>query len=480
MAISGTRPTTVEITSRRFAAVPVVLAGTFMTILDFFIVNVAIPSAQHDLHASDAGVEFVVAGYGLAYASGLITGGRLGDLYGRRRMYLIGLLAFVATSAACGLATTAGMLIAARVAQGVAAALLFPQVLSILNVTYTGADRARVFAAYGMTLGAASIGGQLLGGLLITADIAGLGWRACFLVNVPIGLAAAIATPFAVPESRNTSPLRLDLRGTLLGTLGLALLLVPLITGRQLGWPAWSLWSVAAAVPVLAGFAAHERALARRGGTPLVPPALFAIPAFRVGITTVFVFYAGMASLFLILALYLQGRRGYDSLAAGAVFLPLGVAFFLTSMQGARLSRRFGRRALALGAVILAVGETALALLAAVGAPGPGTIAACLAVSGAGMGMVMAPLISTVLAGIDGAHTGAASGVLSTTQQVAGAFGVSAIGIIFFQPAFASAPGAAFAAGLGYTVTLALIVAALLAAHRGWNRPTPLTPAPTD
>jgi MFS family permease len=225
---------------RHWLALPVILAGTFLVTLDFFIVNVAIPSIQRELHASAAAIEWVVAGYGLAYAALLVIGGRLGDLQGRRRMFCCGIAVFTSASAACGLAPSVASLVVGRLAQGCGAALLAPQVLAILGTTYAGPERARAFAAYGLVLGLASALGQLIGGALIQADLFHLGWRACFLVNLPVGLAAMLLAPRLVRESRPEVGGGLDPAGATLITLGLAAVLLPLIEGRAHGWPAWT------------------------------------------------------------------------------------------------------------------------------------------------------------------------------------------------------------------------------------------------
>ena len=214
---------------------PTVLAGVFMTILDFFIVNVAIPAIQRDLHAGPAQVEWVIAGYGLAYGSGLILGGRLGDLLGRRRVFVVGLALFTLASVACGLAPDAGSLIAARVVQGGSAALLAPQVLAILRTTYHGPAQVRAVNAYALTMGLAAVFGQLVGGLLIEADLFGLGWRACFLINAPIGVAALLLARRVVPESRAADGVRLDVGGGVLVTFALVGILLPLIERARAG-----------------------------------------------------------------------------------------------------------------------------------------------------------------------------------------------------------------------------------------------------
>jgi len=460
--------------ARRWLALPVVLAGTFMTILDFFIVNVAIPSAQADLHANAAEVQFVVAGYGLAYAAGLITGGRLGDLYGRRRLFAVGLVAFTLASAACGLAPTAVALVVFRAIQGASAALMFPQVLSILNVAYTGEDRPRAFMGLGMTIGLASVSGQVVGGLLIGANVFGLSWRSCFLINVPVGIAALAALRPLVPESRSDSARRLDLAGVAIVTPGLLLLLVPLVVGRQTGWPVWSWACLAASAVVLALFARHQVWLSGRGGTPLVAPVLFTERAFVTGLATVLVVYAGMASFFLVFALYLQEGLHYAALTSGLIFMPCGVSFFLVSMAAPKLTRRIGRRTLTAGAIVLGAAEIAMALLAdgTPGRPNVALLSGLMFVAGAGMGAMGAPLLSQVLLGVDPSHAGSASGVLSTTQQLAGALGVAFIGIIFYGVLGGSGRyGHSFAASLSYTIALAALTALVTAPNRLWKKP---------
>jgi len=453
----------------RWAALPVVLAGAFMTILDFFIVNVAIPSIQSDLGATAAQIQLVVAGYGLAYAVGLITGGRLGDIAGRRRMFIIGLIAFTVTSAACGLAPSALMLVVARIAQGLSSALMFPQVLSILNVTFEGEARARAFTAFGVTLGLAAVSGQLLGGLLIAGDVFGLGWRACLLINVPVGLVAVAATRALVPESRSPTAGHLDLPGAVVASAGAALLVFPLVEGRQFGWPWWSLLSLVAAPLALLAFVMLERRVAATGRSPLVELALFRQRAFVVGTAVVLVFYGGLASLFLVLAVYLQEGQGFGALTAGLAFLPLGCGFFITSVNAQRLARRFGRQALALGAGLM--GLSYLVLIPVVNAGGDRingwALAPGLLLNGLGEGAVMGPLIAAVLAGVRAEDAGAASGVLATVQQIAGALGVAVIGLIFYgslgRRPHAGVPYArAFDHSLMYTLVLVLVVAALV------------------
>ncbi|MGR8012323.1 MFS transporter [Streptomyces hypolithicus] len=223
-----------------WGALAIVMVGTFITVLDYFIANVAVPSIQQDLNATSAQSQLVIIGYGVSFTAGMITGGRLGDLYGRRRMFALGLLLFTITSALCGVAQSADLLIIFRVLQGASAALMVPQVLGILALVYTGASRARAFAVYGLVIGLAGVLGQVIGGVLISVDVAGLDWRAIFLLNIPIGLVALALTPRLVPESRNAGGGRLDLTGALLVTATLAALVLSLVEGQERGWPLWS------------------------------------------------------------------------------------------------------------------------------------------------------------------------------------------------------------------------------------------------
>jgi EmrB/QacA subfamily drug resistance transporter len=449
---------------RRWLALPVILAGTFMVTLDFFIVNVAIPSIQRELHADTAAIEWVVAGYGLTYAALLIIGGRLGDLQGRRRIFCAGLAVFTLASAACGAAPNAGWLVLGRAAQGVGAALLSPQVLAILGATFVGADRARAFAAYGVVLGLASACGQVIGGLLIQADVLGLGWRACFLVNLPIGLIALLLSPVLLPESRAVSGNRLDVVGAVLVTLGIASLLLPLIEGRARGWPAWTWLCFVAAAALSAAFVAQQRMSARRGAAPLVDPALFQVRGFGTGLLAALTLFGGVASSFFVLALYLQQGRGLAPLPSGLVFTTLALAFTATSLSAGRIGRWLGRPTLVLGAVSMALGLGALALTVLyIGVGGwVGWLIAALVADGAGMGLVMAPLAATALAGVPGHHAGSAAGVLVTAQQLANALGVALIGMVYFGVLQHSSSGDAFSASMGCLAVLALVLAGLV------------------
>jgi EmrB/QacA subfamily drug resistance transporter len=412
----------------------VLMAGTFVFVLDFFIVNVAIPSTQAELGASDSQIQLVVATYAIAIASLLILGGRLGDLFGRRRLFMAGLALFTASSALCGAAPGIDLLLVGRVLQGIGAALFAPQVLSIIGVTFDGDGRRRAVTTYGLTMGLAAAGGQLIGGALIALDLLHLGWRACYLVNVPIGIAALALAPRAIAESRAEGRERLDFLGAALAGATLVAIVLPLVEGRRQGWPAWTFACLAAAVPLALAFAARQRRLAATGGSPLVHPDLFRERAFTVGVLTSVVFYAGMASFFLVLAVYLQEGCGLSALDSGLVFTALAIGYLVASAGAEALAPRFGRQVLAAGGIVRAAALTGLALtVGAIGTGGsPLLLVPALAVDGIGMGLLTAPLVATVVGGMDPRHAGAASGVLSTAQQVGNTIGVAAVGAIFY------------------------------------------------
>jgi EmrB/QacA subfamily drug resistance transporter len=435
MRTNGTIPSSP--TPNPWAALPVLLIGAFMVVLDFFIVNVALPSVATDLGAGDSSLEWIVAGYGLTFAAFLITAGRLGDDLGRRRVFAVGLGLFVATSAACGLAPSPTTLVLARVAQGVAGAVLMPQVLAIIGVTYRGPDYVRALSVYGIVLGLAAVSGQVIGGALVETDVAGLGWRWCFLINVPIGLAALVLTPRVVPESRSERTIRLDLPGAVAVAIGLTAILLPLIEGRELGWPVWTWVSLALAPAILAWFVRRQRTLSRRGDDPLLDLALFRERGFSAGLATQVCLASAQASFFVFLALYLQLGRGLGPLEAGLVFTILAAAYVVASGPAPALTERFGRAVIAIGGVSLTAGLALLAWVVSEIGTGGSLLALVpgLALVGAGIGLCFTPLTSTVLAGVEASRAGSAAGALSTVQQVGFALGVAVTGVIFFGAA---------------------------------------------
>ncbi|MBB3343467.1 MFS transporter [Luteimonas sp. RC10] len=448
----------------------VLLLAGFVTIFDLFVVNVAIPSMQATLEASLSQVGLVVAGYELAFGVLLIAGGRLGDRHGRRRLFVVGMAGFALASALCGLAPDAGALIAARVLQGLAAALLFPQVYASIRVHFEGAAARRAFGLLGMTLGLAAIAGQVLGGWLVHADIGGLGWRTIFLINVPIGV-LAIAMARLVPESRAPERPTLDWGGVALVSAGLGLWLVPLLEGPAHGWPAWMLVALVAGTGLLAMFARHQIRRRLCGEDPLVDMRLLCDRQFAIGGLLVLLVYSTSSSFFLCFALLVQSGLGLDPMTAGLLFAPCSVGFVLASLSAPRLVARFGPVALAVAAVVYAASLAWLVgqVHSAGGALSPAHLVPTLVVVGAAQGLIMTPLLNLVLGTVDAARAGMASGVISTLQQVGAAFGVAIVGMVF-GAALSGAVGDdlraryadAFVAGMACNVVAAFVAALLL------------------
>ena len=419
---------------REWAPLAVLMIGTFMIVLDFFIVNVALPSIQTGLHASESAIEWVVAGYGLTFAVFLIAAGRIGDRIGRRRTFVIGLSSFVAASALCGFAPNEGVLVAARLAQGVGAALISPNILSLLGVVYPGERRVRAITVYGLVMGLAAASGQLIGGLLIAANVAGAGWRTIFLINVPVGVAGLAVSRRLLPESRAERAKHVDVGGMVLVTAALVALVLPLVQGQSAGWPTWTWMSFCLSAMLLVVFAISQRRLSARGGSPLLDPVLFRNASLRSGLATQLAFWCGQAAFFLVLALYLQQGRGLSPLKAGLVFTILAVAYLVVSLRAPALTMRFGRDLVFVGALVLAAGDIALwVFVHHYGSGGPlGWLAPGLLLAGAGMGLAVTPLTTTVLAHATPETAGSISGALSTMQQVGNALGVALTGAVFY------------------------------------------------
>lgn len=448
-----------------------------MVTLDFFIVNVMLPAIQQDLVVSNAALQWVVVGYGLGNAAGLVTGGRLGDLLGRRRIYALGIALFTASSVACGFAPDGATLVVARVAQGASGALIQPQVLAMLGLLFTGEHRGKAYAAYGVVLGLGAATGQVLGALLMQWNPAGLGWRACFLINLPVGLLLLALMPRGLPAFAASGQARLDMVGAAWVAFAITLALLPLVQGREYGWPAWTFACLALVPLVVAGLVRHQRALAARGGHPVVAPALLGAPGFGLGLCMTVAFYAGNAAFYFVLTQFLQEGLGLAALEGALVFGAMAAVFFAASMAAPALSKRFGRPPIAAGALLLAAGHGLGAAVVSLKLPGgvyalwPGLV-----LQGMGLGMVMAPLVSFVLEGLSVQHAGAAAGVLASMQQVGNSLGVALIGILFY----AAPVRQGYAAALGYLTLMALMVAMLycfLTRHR--PRPQALAKAPS-
>ena len=421
-----------ERTARR--AVWLVLSATFVVSADISIVAVAAPPIQRGLHASSGDIELTVAAYQIAYAALLITGGRLGDIFGRRTLFTWAFAGFVVTSAACGLATSPGQLVAFRAVQGVTAALLSPQVMATIQIVLPPEKRAAAFGAQGAMLSLATVIGPVFAGLLYSGNIMGLSWRPIFLVNVPFGLAAIWLGRRYIPTLRNPAAKRLDVPGTCLVVLALVALMAPLSLGEQYGWPLWCWLSLAAAPLLIVAFLRLQQAEERRGGSPLLPPDLWRDRAFRTGILLFLLAFSGVVSFFLYYFTLIQTAYNVSTLWAAVTTVPVGIGTIALSAASGRLVRRWGgRRVASAGAVVCCLGALSMFLpvvLARNSSLALWSIPSQL-VLGSGIGMLFAPLLSVVLAGIRSTNAGAAAGLLVTMQIAGGALGVSAMGLLF-------------------------------------------------
>jgi EmrB/QacA subfamily drug resistance transporter len=426
---------------RRWIALASVLTGLFMILLDLSIVTVAIPAIRDNLGADNADIQFVVAGYGLAYAVMLITGGRLGDLYGRKRLFMVGMGGFVVASALCGLAQSAVMLDLSRVVQGLMAALMYPQVYSVIQVAFPPRERGRAFGLVGAVIGIATITGPLVGGLIIRGDLTGDAWRWIFLVNVPIGIGSLAVASRVVSESRAPGATRLDLTGVALATAALGLLVYPLVQGQSSGWPAWTFTCIALSPVVLAIFVGYERSLPP-SRFPLVQLSLFKIPSFRLGVVISAAFLAGVPSFFFVFVLLLQTGLGYSALHAGLTTVPWTAGVAVASILSAKIASRLGKWTIVIGSALLVAGTLGIIYtlhLRGVKLASYDLIPSFL-VAGAGLGTVIAPLLNVILGGVPSRDAGSSSGVLTTFQQLGGAIGVAIVGVVFFSLVSGTAP----------------------------------------
>lgn len=421
-----------------------ILLAEIMDLLDGTIVNIAAPSIQADLGGSNAVLQWTVAGYTLAFAVMLITGGRLGDIVGRRRMFVIGAGGFLLASVACGLAPSVGWLLAFRVLQGLLGAALIPQGLGIVKEVFPPEELPMAFGLFGPVIGLSAVGGPILGGFLIDADLLGSGWRSIFLINVPFGLLAIAGALTLMPATRTPNPPRLDPVGVLLVTAAAFGLIYPLVQGRELGWPAWTFLMLAAAVALLGIFVRYER---RTSASPLIEPSLLRNRAYISGLLVIAAFFGALVGFLLVFSVFVQIGLGFSPLKAGLTLAPLSLGMAIgAGVSGALLAPRFGRRVLHTGMAVGAVGIVGVWFTLQVAGP---TLTAwdfvpALFVVGLGNGLAVAPLFDIILAGVAGHEVGSASGLLTAVQQLGASVGVAMIGTLFFQ----LLPGDGFVASL--------------------------------
>ena len=413
----------------------ILLVGAFLPPLDFFIVNVALPSIRGELGASSSAEQLVISAYAALYAVTLTTGGRLGDLYGRGRMFFLGLIGFAAASTLCGFAWSPAALIAGRALQGVTAAVMAPQALASVQAIFPDAEKPLALGVYGAVFGLAAVIGQVLGGVLISLDLMGLGWRAIFLVNLPV---AVLVILFGIPllkETRAQDAPKLDLGGMALSMVTLGALIVPLIEGREAGWPLWS-WLSLLAVPVLARFFwRYEARLAHAGGAPLLDPAALQAPGLGRALLIALLFYA-IGSFFLLFSIYLQNALHTSALKVGLVFLPFGAGFLLGPLATPFCRRLLGAYVNPIGMGLEVVGFLGMAGLIAVTTtgvrPAPVPLAAIMFAIGFGQGLALPTLMRMVTGRVAPVFSGMIAGIASSTLQVSTALSVAVIGGIFY------------------------------------------------
>jgi EmrB/QacA subfamily drug resistance transporter len=419
---------------KRGLAMGVLIFASFMDLLDATIVNVALPSIRDDLGASGAQLEWTVGGYLLAFAVLMITGGRLGDMLGRRRLFLTGVVGFTAGSALACVAPSIGVLLAARVVQGGFAAMMVPQVLSSLQAMYAARERAGMLGLIGAVSGLSAVIGPVLGGWLVSSDAFGIGWRSIFLINVPVGAVLVALAVRWVPDTRSDHPLRLDPLGLVLATGGLLGVVYTLVEGRQQGWAPWT-WAVGAAgVVVLATFVVQQRHRERTVGSALLPMRLFHDRGFSAGLVTQGAFQGSLAGFALVLTVYLQTGLGWSAIHAGLTLLPFSLGAFVGTGVSVPLGMKLGKVVMVVGAVLQSAAT--VWVLAVVRARGDGlstwNLTPAMVVCGIGLGLLVVPLVDVALATVPTAEAGAASGAYGTVQQVGAALGVAVAGTVFF------------------------------------------------
>ncbi|MDN5567133.1 MAG: MFS transporter [Paracoccus sp. (in: a-proteobacteria)] len=458
-----------------WAATALLLMGNFMNLIDVSIVNVGLPSIQSDLSASDTQIEWVSAAYVLAFAAGLLPCGRFGDKLGRKRLFLLGVSLFTLASVLCGLAPDIGVLIGARALQGIGGAMMVPQVMAIMHVIFPPEQKAKAFALAGVVVSLGAVTGPLLGGVLITADIQGMGWRPIFLVNLPVGILVVLGGLKLIPKLASTRNLAIDWLGVVLFALTITLIVLPVVEGPLLDWPVWCLALLILALPVAALFVRRQINLEKAGREQLLPVLLMRDGGFMSGVSIVMLHFSAIPGMFLILAIYFQTGFGFSPLESGVATAP----FPLGVMLGSWITGRFGTKALtgriAFGAALLLIGMTWLRHVA--GNPpeqlGVMTLALPLALNGFGMGLAISPLFQMVLKSVPGKIAGAATGGMQAFQQVGAAIGIAIASSLFFVHLRGVGQGdhaAAMHYALSYQMMVFTAILAILAIRSLWLR----------
>ena len=463
---------TPAIDPRRWLALLILLTGAFLPPLDFTVVNLALPTIRENLGATSSAVQFVISAYAATYAVFLITGGRLGDLFGRRLLFMIGVAGFTLASVLCGTAGSPNALIAGRILQGLMATAMAPQVLASIRVLFPASEQGRALALYGATFGLANICGQIVGGVLVSAQPFGLAWQAIFLINVPIGLVAFLGSLLFLRDSRAPQMPKLDVGGVALLSLTLGLLVYPLVEGRETGWPLWIIIMLAGCPVALFAFIRFEQWLEARGGSPLVELALFRNGEFVAGIVMAMAFYM-QSSFFLTFSVWLQNGMGMTPFDAGTASLPYVGGGFVASLLSSLLMQRLGARALTLGFLLQVIGF-GIVMLAVNHAPAGSLLHIGLVGAGLGWGVVVPSVIKAVIGSVDQRHAGLASGIVISGLQIGAALGVAIIGGVFYTALGTnrdlSAHTYAFTLALGCNTAL-LALAGILSLRLSNQRP---------
>lgn len=424
-----------DVDPRRWIALAVLLGAAFMNLIDVTIVNVALPSMQTNMGATSSQIEWVIAAYVLTFALFLLPFGRLGDIVGKRRVFVAGVIAFTIISAFCGLAPNIEMLVIARVLQGIAGAALMPQVLAIIQDIFPREERIKAFSFFGATASIASVSGPLVGGFLIDLNIAGLDWRPIFLINIPLGIAVALLALRNIPKMAGNPELSVDWGGMLIVATAVFCLIFPLVEGRSFDWPVWIFVMMAASMPAFFAFVLWERYRDEHNASQLLPMSLITNRNYMVGTFIVMAFFSGLPGLFMVLVLYFQLGFGLSPLESGLATAPFPFGVFLASTTLSRMmGNRYMRQRLTAGIAMLIVAmfwirHTVLGVSGEL----TGTVFLLpLLMAGFSVGVTISVIFNTVLAGVPPKDTGSGSGGLQAFQQMGAAIGIAVIGQIFF------------------------------------------------
>lgn len=433
----------------------ILLFGAFMDMLDTMIINIAIPSIQSGLHAGSAAVEWTANSYILGLALIIITGGRLGDIFGRKKMFMLGIAGFTIASAFSGYAATVNILIISRAIQGIMAAIMVPQVLSYIQVLFAPKERAGALGAYSGISAFATVGGPLLAAFLIRINFLQLGWRTIFLINIPVGVFIFIASAIVLEESKSSNALRIDIPGALMAIASLLMLLYPLIQGNSIGWPVWTHISMAASFVVGFLFIVYEKHRTKLNKSPLIALNLFRFKSFVGGVSVFTLLMIAMSGYFLVFTFYLQMGLRFTAMHAALIALPFSLMVpVMAGLSVMKLAPKHGRKVVVSGLIILALGLTGVG--AVMHGAGPSLsnwkLLPVLLICGAGMGMVVAPLTDFSLSQVPGQDAGSASGILNMMQQVGSSIGVAILGTIFFNSIGSSFEISGFALGVRYAI----------------------------